>query len=86
MNKAKLFLSAIAIFATAGAVLAVKANRSMVVVFQKNAAGNLCTKLAGAFNPSPVGVLMTNIYTTAAASATTVATNKCTLNISVAAE
>jgi len=86
MNKAKLFLCAIAILATAGSVLAYRANRSMIVVFQKNALGTLCTKRAGVFNPSPLGQLMTNIYTTGASTATTVATNRCTLNISVAAE
>lgn len=86
MNKPKLFLAAIAILATAGSVLAFKVNRSQVVIFQKNAAGTLCTKRAGIFNPSPLGQVMTNVYTTVGSAATTVATSRCTLNISVAAE
>ena len=86
MNKAKLFLCAIAILATAGSVLAFRASRSQLVIFQKNAQGTLCTKRAGAFNPNPNGALMTNVYTTVASPATTVATNRCTLNVSLDAE
>jgi hypothetical protein len=86
MKKPKLLLSAIAILAMAGSVLAFRANRSQLVLFQKNAQGTLCTKRAGAFNASPGGVLMTNIYTTGASAVTTVATSRCTLNLSVAEE
>lgn len=84
--KAKLLLSVILIIAVAGGTLAFKVNRSQLILFQKNAQGTLCTKRAGAFNPSPLGALMTNVYTTAVASGTTVPTNVCTMNISVSAE
>lgn len=86
MKIAQLLLSGIAFFALAGGTLAFKANRSQLILFQRNLQGTLCTKKAGAFNPSPLGALMTHVYTTGGSTATTVPISLCTLNISVVSE
>lgn len=86
MKTARLLLAVIAIFAVTGSALAFKASRSQLILFQRNVQGTLCTKRAGAFNPSPFGAFMTHVYTTAASPATTVPISLCTLNISVISE
>lgn len=85
MKKAKIFLSAIVVFAVVGGALAFKAQKfSAFKVFTLNAAGTACPSV-GQYDANGItSVTFTNAYTSA--SGTTVATSLCTENLTVYSE
>lgn len=83
MKKARIMLTAIAMFAVVGGALAFKAHRGVLIVFKKNAAGTTCTRLPGLYRVNAAAPIATGIYTTQASSATSVPTSLCTSEVRI---
>ena len=93
MKKAKIVLSAVALFAVVGGAFAFKAHRNQVQAFKTttttNPAGNtitICRVLPGFYDIAPAAPLSPSVYTTAATTATTIPTTFCTLTLRLSAE
>ena len=86
MKRAKVMLTALAIFAVVGGAMAFKASKaSQLFLYQKNAAGTACPKI-GLVNPNPSGTRFTSDYTTAIDQGATTALGVCTTTVTAIPE
>lgn len=81
MKRARILLAIIMLFAIAGGTLAFKANRGVLIVFKKNAAGTACTRLPGLYRVNPAYPIVTGVFITSSSTGTSLPTGFCSAAI-----